>query len=327
MVSIKDVAKRAGVAVSTVSKVINGYPNVSEGTKKKVRQAIDELHYVPNAIAAALSSKSSTRIAMLVNSSQHSSSIDEIDMKYLSGALAEAKENGLEIRTFFFSMFEDMKCEDIIRDFESQRIGALIFYGINRNDQVMWDLIRHEQFKSVLVDTPIVEKNISSVWIDQAQAQFDVAEKTYPQVNGKKLLYVAGKKDGYVTGGRIEGITRFAEKYGMELIVRYGDFSEEKARDIVLEDGKDADMIACASDLMAVGAMFAVRRLGKKVPICGFDGIGLLEYAEESINSVRQDFAGISAEAVREAMRLIKGGTGKNIIMDYELVTPEYGVH
>jgi len=95
----------------------------------------------------------------------------------------------------------------------------------------------------------------------------------------------------------------------------------------VLEDGKDADMIACASDLMAVGAMFATRNLGKKVPICGFDGIGLLEYAEESINSVRQDFAGISAEAVREAMRLIKGGTGKNIIMDYELVTPEYGVH
>ena len=48
MVSIKDVAKKAGVAISTVSKVLNGYPNVSEETKKKVNEAIAELNFVPN---------------------------------------------------------------------------------------------------------------------------------------------------------------------------------------------------------------------------------------------------------------------------------------
>ena len=57
MVSIKDVAKQAGVAISTVSKVVNGYPNVSEATKKKVNAAIEELNFVPNAVASALSSK------------------------------------------------------------------------------------------------------------------------------------------------------------------------------------------------------------------------------------------------------------------------------
>ena len=57
MASIKDVAARAGVAVSTVSKVLNHYPNVSENTRKKVNEAIEELGFVPNAVAAALSSK------------------------------------------------------------------------------------------------------------------------------------------------------------------------------------------------------------------------------------------------------------------------------
>ena len=57
MVSIKDVARHAGVAISTVSKVLNHYPNVSMETREKVNKAIQELNFVPNAVAAALSSK------------------------------------------------------------------------------------------------------------------------------------------------------------------------------------------------------------------------------------------------------------------------------
>ena len=61
MISIRDVAERAGVAISTVSKVLNNYPYVSEDTKRRVRDAIHELNYIPNTIAAALSSKQTAR--------------------------------------------------------------------------------------------------------------------------------------------------------------------------------------------------------------------------------------------------------------------------
>ena len=67
MASIKDVANRAGVAISTVSKVLNGYPGVSRETKDKVNQAIAELKFTPNAVAAALSSKHTGRVALLLN--------------------------------------------------------------------------------------------------------------------------------------------------------------------------------------------------------------------------------------------------------------------
>lgn len=63
MVSIKDVARHAGVAISTVSKVLNHYPNVSEETKKKVNEAVEELNFLPNSVAAALSSKQAGRMA------------------------------------------------------------------------------------------------------------------------------------------------------------------------------------------------------------------------------------------------------------------------
>ena len=62
MVSIKDVAKHAGVAISTVSKVLNHYPNVSEETRIKVNESVKELHFLPNSVAAALSSKQAGRM-------------------------------------------------------------------------------------------------------------------------------------------------------------------------------------------------------------------------------------------------------------------------
>ena len=78
MVSIKDVAKHAGVAISTVSKVVNHYPNVSEETIQRVNAAIEELQFVPNSIAASLSSKQSARIALLINPITQTQAIDEI---------------------------------------------------------------------------------------------------------------------------------------------------------------------------------------------------------------------------------------------------------
>ena len=83
MVSIKDVARAAGVAISTVSKVLNGYPNVSEETKVKVNRAVEELNFVPNSVAAALSSKQSGRVALLMHLNQKTQAIDEINMQYI----------------------------------------------------------------------------------------------------------------------------------------------------------------------------------------------------------------------------------------------------
>lgn len=101
MVSIRDVARQAGVAISTVSKVLNHYPNVSEETREKVNTAIAELGFVPNSIASALSSKKTGRVALVLDVNRHAQMVDEIPMQYIIGAINQAKVMGMDIITVF----------------------------------------------------------------------------------------------------------------------------------------------------------------------------------------------------------------------------------
>lgn len=324
MISIVDVAKRAGVAVSTVSKVINNYPYVSEDTKRKVRQAIHELNYIPNTIAAALSSKQTGRVAILVDLNSRTQAIDEITMQYLSGALNTALELNIEIITFFISMIEHMTPEEITRYLQSQGISGLIICGMSREDKYLHQLVESKTFKVVLVDAPIVNECTSSVSIDNMQAQYDVARKTILENTCKRVLYIAGRRNGYVTDERIEGIMKLKEELDLAVMVRNGDYSELKAREIAFKYAKNRDIVVCASDLMAIGAMNALTEMDIFRPVCGFDGITLMGYVGKQMNTIRQDFYNIASTAVKELKRLFDGEEGRKVYTDYEIVKLYY---
>lgn len=324
MASIKDVAKMAGVAVSTVSKVLNHYPNISEETSTKVLAAVEQLQFVPNSIAAALSSKQSGRAALLLNLNTRTQAIDEIDMQYLAGAIHEAKARKLDLVTLFFSMIEDMSLEELIAYLQSQNIEGLVIYGMSRDDIILHELIERRIFKTVLVDAPIINGNTSNVWIDQRQAQMDVARKTIQENTGKSVLYISGKSNGYVTEKRLQGIKELAEELELGLSIRCGDFSELQARKLTLEYAKETDVIVCASDLMAIGAVRALMEMDIFRPVCGFDGITLLGYAGYQLNTVRQDFYNISVKAIEELQYLMHGGEGREVILPYTLVRMKY---
>ena len=325
MSSIHDVAKHAGVAISTVSKVLNHYPGVSEETKDKVNKAIEELQFVPNTLAAALSSKQSARIALLLNLNSQTQAIDEIDMQYLSGAINEARKRNMDVITLFFSMLKEKKAPEIINYLKAQSIHGLIIYGISREDEQLHAVIESEAFKTVVVDSPIVNRSVSSVWIDQEQAQYDVAKKTILEnENCHKILYLSGKENGYIMEGRMKGIRRLCEELDLSLTIKNGEFSEKKARELTFHYGKDADVIVCASDFMAIGAMRALIEMDVFHPVCGFDGIRLMGYAGKQMHTVRQNFSEISAQAVREVQHLMEGGQGRNLILPHELVRLKY---
>ena len=324
MVSIKDVAKHAGVAISTVSKVLNNYPNVSAQTKEKVNKAIEELGFVPNAAASMLSSKQAGRIAMLINLEDQTQAVDEINMQYLFGALTQAKEMGLDIITVFFSMIRDMSAEEIARYFQSQSITGIIICGLNKENKVLHKLIESQKFKIVIIDAPMTNESTSSVWIDNEKAQYDVAKKTIIDNKCKRVLYIAGQKKGYITEERIQGMKKLAEEMNLKLLIKNGEFSELKAREITFRYAKNKDIVVCASDLMAIGAMNALTEMDIFRPVCGFDGITLMGYVGKQMNTVRQNFARVSSEAVKELNHLMNGGVGRNILLDYTLVRIEY---
>ena len=324
MVSIKDVAKQAGVAISTVSKVLNNYPNVSEETKKKVNQAVEELNFVPNSVAAALSSKQSGRVALLLNLSNVTQAVDEINMQYMAGTIGQAVDMNLDVITVFYSMLKNKSIEEVIRYLQSQSITGLIIFGMSKEDKVLHKLIEAQIFKIVVVDAPIVNESTSSVWIDQEKAQYDVAKKTVMENKSKSILYLAGKKNGYVTDERLKGIRRLAQEQNLSLLIRNGEFSELQARNLTFRYARNKDVVVCASDLMAIGAMKALTEMDIFRPVCGFDGITLMGYAGKQMNTVRQNFKGIASDAVKELKRLLEGSEGRQIVPDYELVRMKY---
>ncbi len=327
MVSIRDVAKHAGVAISTVSKVVNNYPNVSEETKNKVNASIRELNFIPNTIASALSSKQAGRVALLMNLNAQTQSIDEIGMQYLVGAINQCREMNLDVITVFYSVIKDKNVEEMEQYFRSQSISGLLICGMSKEDANLRELIEAQSFRIVAIDTPFVNEHTSSVWIDQKQAQKDVARKTILDNTGNRsdrILYISGKENGFITDARTQAMEELAKEMNLKLTVCCGEFSEYKARMITFEQAKEHDIIVCASDMMAIGAMKALIEMDIFKPVCGFDGITLMGYVGKQMNTVKQNFAAVSTEAVKELARLMNGGTGMNILLPHEIVRMRY---
>lgn len=325
VVTINDVAKKAGVANSTVSKVLNNYNRVSDETKQKVLQAIQELNYVPNAIASALSSKKNDKIALLISLNNFRQAIDEINMQYLFGAFEEAKVNNLSLMTIFSNTLIDKSEDEIISYLRSEGIENIIFYGLSKQDKISLSIIEKQIFNIVVVDAPIYNSRTTSVSVDHLNAQYDVAKKLINNTaNCNNILYLAGRKDGYVTHQRIAGIKKLQNELKLKVTIKYADFSEKKARSIVEKYGEDHDAIICASDLMAIGTVSKLKEMDVFRPCCGFDGITLMGYAGKGILTCKQDFFLVSKIAVQEMERLMNKEEGRQRKLDYEIIRLKY---
>lgn len=317
MISIKDVAARAKVSAGTVSKVLKGYTNISEETKKNVMQAVNELGYVPNSAASTLSSKGKKKLAIYIYINDKFQQIDEINMLYLMGALDRCRELGIETVTVYNETLERLQHDTCLSYFSSLSADSVIVFGLNKDDRMMLDMLESPRFNFVVVDAPIVRENTSCIYIDQQKAQYDVANQVIAE--GDRVIYFSGKKNGYVSEMRLEGIRQLQKDKNFELTVIDGEFSEAIAYKKTLELAEQYDCIVCASDMMAIGAKKACKELGIYVKISGFDGIRLMGYVGSAIPTVRQNFYNIGSRCVDEIMRLREGESGQEVIMPYEI--------
>lgn len=328
MVSIRDVAKEAGVAISTVSKVLNNYPNVRDETRERVNKAIERLGFVPNSIASALSSKRSGRVALVLDVDRSAQAVDEIPMQHMIGAINRAKELGMDIITVFTAMLSEMNAEEMTRYFQSQSIEGLIICNLSAEDEVFRRLIQSGKFKSVLINAVGVDENTSSIHIDNEKAQYEVAREFLTECaalcRAKRILYISGKKEGYVSKERLKGMETLAREFELALLVRRGQFSELEARKLTMQYAAHKDAIICASDLMAIGAMKALIDMDIYRPVCGFDGINLMGYAGKQMHTVGQDFQKTAACAVEEAARLLSGEKGREVVLPHKLMRIKY---
>ncbi|SMO60121.1 catabolite control protein A [Melghirimyces algeriensis] len=321
-ITIYDVARESGVSMATVSRVVNGNPNVKPATRKKVLETIRRMGYRPNAVARGLASKRTTTVGVVIP-----------DISYAFFAeLARGIEDIANMYHYNIILCNsDLKKEKELQLIEAlleKQVDGLLFLG----GEVTED---HRQFFSG-ANVPTVlaatldekEKDCPYVTIDQVQAAKE-ATRILIQEGHERIGFLGGPLTDPIMGyPRYQGYREALEEEGMdfdESWVRMGNFrypSGYQEGKEMLRNEKAPTAIFCANDEMAVGAIHAAQDLGKTVPkevsIIGFDNIPLASQVRPLLSTVAVPMYDIGAVA----MRLLTKYMNDETIEEHQVVLP-----
>ena len=306
-VTIKDVAKDAGVSPSTVSRVVSNTGKISQETCKRVYDSIEKLGYSPNHNARSLVNKSNDTIAVIVDRSPKSL-LNTYFTDILIYIAEEMSRYNKELLLIFVENNEEEK-DRIKYLIETNRIEGVIKLSVKRKDLAI-DYLANNDIPTVVIGNPENKGKILWVDNDNEQAMYDVVMELVKD-GKKKFCFVGGSEKFIVTRDRLKGFEKALNQSNISYSkknVYQMNFSLEDAykhADNIIK--KDYDAIVCTDDMIAIGIARRAKELKKEVYVTGFNNsreIGLLEYPIPSVD-IRTDKLG--KWAVRLLMSRIKG--------------------
>lgn len=305
-----EVARLAGVSRSTVSRVINNYPNVPLETKEKVLKAIKELNYFPNMSAQMLAGKKSRTIGLFMVSSGQVSS-DVLTNMMIVSVIEDASVYDYHVLTYIIRDKHDESTIKNVREvFFQRRIDAGIFIGTAHCEPFVEELIK-EGFIIGILD----EEHPDRLHPNRVVANFN-------NESGMKqsIAYLAGlghRSIGIINGDlkRLSGIKKYEgyllamEHSGLKIDEKWmlpGDFNESsgyQAMKTFLDSGQQLPTaIIAANDSVAFGTMRAINEHGLKVPedisVIGFDDHILSVTHRPALTTVKVDFKRLFNEMI-----------------------------
>lgn len=325
--SIKDLAKAAGVSITTVSRALNGYNDVSKQTKEKIEKLAKELNYAPDYNARSLGGKSGTTIALLLSGLKKT---DEGGFTFgiISGIYQAALESHADfmLLTTNASMQNELNYLQLCRQ---KNIDGVVVMGI-RTDDPYYDEIVQSEIPCAMIDIPARGKNVVSVSIDNVEAA-SKAVNSLLEKGHHKIGMINGSTTAAVSKDRLAGYSLALLDYHMDLnldYIKYTDFDEqssfEKSMELLLEQ-PDITALFCASDLIAIGSLRAAQALQKRVPqdlsIIGFDDMPTAKYISGGLSTVRQDpfnMGKVAGQAVAAMIR--KEKTPSHITVPFKFI-------
>lgn len=307
--SIRDVARSSGVSVSTVSRALNGYIDVSEKTRKKIQETAQKLGYVPNQSAKNLSSKTKKNIALLISGISEEDKLDVFTGSVLRGVYGYVNGKGMTVATYGITsqIQKEKKLKDMCDEYS---LAGIMLLGMKREDPYLKEA-ETAHIPCVVIDTKLSGENAVTVTTDDEVAFEQITDYVLNRGH-KEVVLLAGSDVAEVTHKRYKGFRRSLEKHGLntkETEAFDCSFMEEiayrKAKEYIQNNQKSkATAFICMSDLMALGACRAVADCGYSVPedfsVTGFDGHDFLNYIKPGITTIDQNmlakgYAGIDA--------------------------------
>ena len=314
MPSIKEIAAETGVSITTVSKVLNNYSDVSENTKAKVREVAQRLGYTPNMAARNLALGRSNIIGLVLSDIRETDSNGNIIFRILVGAKNLCTEKDYELLIILTDV-KKQYTKRLSQLCKERQISGVVVYGLKPGDPYFQEITESE-LPCIAIDIKMKGNNLSTVTTDNTAAVKDVIALLSSKGHGH-IGFINGLKDVAVSVDRENGYRTAMSELGLEVkedYIKYADYYEDKACEKTLElirENHEITAIFCASDLMAMGALRAVQSLKRKVPediaVVGFDGIQLSEYSNPKLTTVVQDFKGMGKAAADTLIKMLEG--------------------
>ena len=306
-VTIKDVARSCGLSISTVSKVFNGYPDISEATRRQVMETAREIGYRPNALARALKTNRSFNLGVLFVDENISGLLHPFFAAVLNAFKAEVEGRGYDITfinhnigTMDMSFLEHCRYRNVdgvclaCVDFFSSEVAELV------NSDLPCVTIDH-----TFEDRPsIISDNLNGVrmLVERAVA-----------LGHRRIAYIHGQRNSAVTETRIQGFCRTMAQHGLSLpegyVVpgRYDDFENIRASLLALLNRPDRPTcILLPDDASYFGALDTIRERGLRVPedisVAGYDGIRSVRVVRPRLTTIQQNSDAMGRQA---ALKLI----------------------
>lgn len=319
--TIKDVAREAGVSVATISRVLNNSESVSEATREKVMDAIQKTGYQQNLLGRHLRCNKTNIILVMLTSI-----VNSYCAKLVHSIDDEARKHGYSIMICATDNDRDTE-QRYINFLKNKFVDGIIIINTVMNEQEIAEL--SSSFPVVQCSEYTDSKNTPYVTINNKAAAYDAVNYLI-QHGRKRIMHISVDNNCMSSKERLEGYKQALKDNGLEFdenLVLYGNYGYRNAHEITSayfdKNGVNADGIFAISDKMAAGAVTSVIEKDKKVPddvmVIGFDNTDITYIYNPTITTIAQPYREIGTAAVKMLLEIFDGKKCENLILKHEL--------
>lgn len=309
-ITIKDVAKLANVSPSTVSRVISNNPRISEATKTLVYEAMETLHYTPNASARNLANASTKTLGLIIPNKDENLFKNPFFILAMRGISIYAQKRNYKI---MFNYSPDSEADlNYVREFvHSKWVDGIILLTAYENDPCIEYLNAHA-FPFVVIGRPHNTQDILWVDNDNFQATYNLVNKLI-QKGYQDIAFVGGPHQYVFSQDRLEGYKRALElrniPFKSEMVEEASDFTDDLGF-LAMEklcQKQIPQAVVTTDDLLAFGVLRYCRTHHLMVKVTGFNNTTLCEYQNPPLTSVDIQAEELGYNAAKLLIKKLEG--------------------
>lgn len=319
-VTIKDVARAAGVSPSTVSRVLAGNPAISAETQEKVRQVLQEMNYHPHAGARSLVTGNSRTIGLITSRPTAETFANPFFPEVIRGIGSVLEPEGYNL-LLSTSQNERQQREACLQMLRSRHVDGIILANSSLGDELI-DALVAEGHNFVLVGRPadsdgaLVHPTVHSVNNDNVLAAQVAAEHLISQGH-RRIAFICGPRHRVYVYDRFQGYRQALDAAGISfdpVLVQEGNYTEEhggRAMAALLALADPPTAVLAADDILALGALDTALTAGLSVPgdlaIAGFNASAITQRTRPPLTSVRIPVYDLGAMAAKMLVGRLHG--------------------